>query len=48
MAYDNYIAVFDKHKATIYDAATTMITALGDPIVIACGTTMPNHRTLET
>jgi hypothetical protein len=48
MANADYIAVFDKHKATIYDAATTMITALGDPIVIACRTMMPNHRTLET
>ena len=42
MANADYIAVFDKHKqATIYDATTTMITALINPIVIApwCQTT---------
>jgi hypothetical protein len=30
-----YLAVFDKHKATIYDAMTSMITASTNPIVIA-------------
>jgi hypothetical protein len=35
MANADYIAVFYKHKATIYDAMTTMITALVDPIVLA-------------
>ncbi len=41
MANADYIALFNKHKATIYDATTTMITALADPIVLAprCQTT---------
>jgi hypothetical protein len=41
MANADYIAVFDKHKATIYDATATRITALADPIVVApwCQTT---------
>jgi hypothetical protein len=41
MANADYIAVFDKHKATIYDATTTTITALVNPIVVApwCQTT---------
>ncbi len=41
MANADYIVVFDKHKATIYDATTTTITSLANPIVIApqCQTT---------
>jgi hypothetical protein len=41
MANADYIVVFDKHKATIYDATTTMIIASADPIVIEpqCQTT---------
>jgi hypothetical protein len=41
MADADYIAVYDKNKATIYDATTTMITASADPIVMAprCQTT---------
>ncbi len=41
MADTDYIAVFNKHKATIYNATTTTITASIDPIVIAtwCQTT---------
>jgi hypothetical protein len=41
MANADYIAVFDKHKAIIYDATTTTITALADPIIVAprCQTT---------
>ncbi len=35
MANADYIVVFNKHKATIYDATTTMIMALADPIIIA-------------
>jgi hypothetical protein len=37
----DYIAVFDKHKATIYDATTTTKTALANPIIVAprCQTT---------
>jgi hypothetical protein len=35
MADADYIAVFDKYKATIYDATTTKITALANPVVIA-------------
>jgi hypothetical protein len=34
MANSDYIVVFNKHKATIYDAKTTTITALADPIVV--------------
>ncbi len=37
MANSDYIAVFDKHKATIYDATATMITASANPIVVAPG-----------
>ncbi len=41
MANADYIVVFDKHKATIYDAATTRIIASADSIVVAprCQTT---------
>ncbi len=41
MANADYMAVFNKHKATIYDATTTMIIALAHPIVVApwCQTT---------
>jgi hypothetical protein len=41
MANADYIVVFNKHMATIYDATTTTITASADPIVIApwCQTT---------
>jgi hypothetical protein len=43
MANPDYIAVFNKHKATttMYDAMTTTITGSADPIVIApqCQTT---------
>jgi hypothetical protein len=41
MANADYIGVFNKHKATIYDATTTRITVSADPIVIAprCQTT---------
>jgi hypothetical protein len=41
MANADYIAVFDKHNTTVYDATTTRITALVDPIVVAprCQTT---------
>ncbi len=41
MANADYIAVSNKNKGTIYDATTTMITALADPIIIApqCHTT---------
>ncbi len=41
MANADYIAVFDEHKATIYDVTTTMITALANPVVVApqCQTT---------
>jgi hypothetical protein len=35
MANADYVAVFDKHKATIYDATTTTITASANPIIIA-------------
>jgi hypothetical protein len=35
MADADYIAVLDKHKATIYDATTTTITASANPIVVA-------------
>jgi hypothetical protein len=37
----DYIAVFDKNKATIYDAKTTTITSSADPVIIAprCKTT---------
>ncbi len=35
MANADYIAVFDEHKATIYDATLTTKTASADPIVIA-------------
>jgi hypothetical protein len=37
----DYIAVFKKHKATIFDATTTMITASANTIVVApwCQTT---------
>ncbi len=37
----DYIAVFDKNKANIYDAKTTTITSLADPVIIAprCKTT---------
>jgi hypothetical protein len=30
-----YIAVFDKTETKIYDGTTTMITALGEPIIVA-------------
>jgi hypothetical protein len=41
MANTDYIAVFDKHKATIDDVTTTTITALANPIVAStqCQTT---------
>ncbi len=41
MANAEYIVVLDKHKATIYDAMTTMITVLADPVFVApwCQTT---------
>jgi hypothetical protein len=41
MADADYIAVFDKSNATIYDATTTTITSLADPVVAAprCKTT---------
>ncbi len=41
MADADYFVVFNKHKATIYDAMTTTKTASADPIVIAprCQTT---------
>jgi hypothetical protein len=41
MAKADYIAVFNKHKATIYDTSTTTITALANPIVVLpwCQTT---------
>jgi hypothetical protein len=41
MANADYIVVYDKHKATIYDATTTTITASANPIVVApwCQTT---------
>jgi hypothetical protein len=35
MADYGYIAVFDKTEARIYDGTTTMITALGKPIIVA-------------
>ncbi len=35
MADYGYIAVFDKIEARIYDGTTTMITALGEPIIVA-------------
>jgi hypothetical protein len=35
IANADYIGVFDKHKATIYDAMTTTITALANPVVVA-------------
>jgi hypothetical protein len=35
MADYGYIAVFDKTEARIYDGTTTMITALGEPIIVA-------------
>jgi hypothetical protein len=31
----DYIAVFDKNKANIYDAKTTTITSLADPVIVA-------------
>jgi hypothetical protein len=37
MANADYIAVFDKHKATIYDATTITIIALANPIVVRHG-----------
>ncbi len=41
MANADYIEVFDKQKATIYDPMTTMITALAHPVIVApwCQTT---------
>jgi hypothetical protein len=35
MAEHGYIAVFDKKEAKIYDGTTTLITATGNPIIIA-------------
>ncbi len=35
MAEHGYIAVFDKKEARIYDGTTTMITASGEPIIVA-------------
>jgi hypothetical protein len=36
MAEHGYIAVFDKHKARIYNETTTKLTASGNPIIVAC------------
>jgi hypothetical protein len=35
MANADYIAVFNKHMATIYDGTTTTITALANPMIVA-------------
>jgi hypothetical protein len=35
MAEHGYIAVFNKKEDRIYDGTTTMITALGEPIIVA-------------
>jgi hypothetical protein len=35
LANADSVAVFNKNKATIYDATNTMITASADPIVVA-------------
>jgi hypothetical protein len=35
MADTNYIAVFDKKEARIYNATTTIVSATTDPILVA-------------